>query len=262
MSHGNVKRKSQRRPKKSKKQGTEEFELELHPGPPTRSTGGVRGWWSRLTTDGRTNVVLVLGVFIAGCIVSFFLAKRAESVSPAVPAPHADQPQSQGPKQEPLPDDKRNIPRSHGERPPVLRANGEGAVRIVPLPNGGDEGSTVIEALNNSDIAALFPGLEGVIPESQSRDLWADHMAPIYPSEAKAEGVSGRVLLLVFVGKEGKVDAVETRAGNPLLAEAAREAVKQWTFKPYLFDGKTPGPWKTVVSIDFRTHAVKALGNN
>src|SRR5579859_6494676 len=59
---------------------------------------------------------------------------------------------------------------------------------------------------------------------------------PVYPAEARKKHVSGDVLLKILINKQGHVvDAVIIK-GDPMLADAAADAVKQWRFQPYLLD--------------------------
>lgn len=55
---------------------------------------------------------------------------------------------------------------------------------------------------------------------------------PDYPPEAKAAGIQGNVTLRVTVEKDGSVSNVETLIGDPQLAQAAIEAVRQWRYSP------------------------------
>jgi len=57
---------------------------------------------------------------------------------------------------------------------------------------------------------------------------------PAYPATARRMGIEGRVVLKVFVSKEGKplhIEAAES-SGNDLLDKAAFDAVKNWRFIP------------------------------
>jgi len=47
------------------------------------------------------------------------------------------------------------------------------------------------------------------------------------------------------------VKSLETISGDPQLAAAARTAVNQWRFKPFLQDGK-PAEFQTQVTVNFR----------
>ena len=55
---------------------------------------------------------------------------------------------------------------------------------------------------------------------------------PSYPALARQTNVQGSVLLLAHIGKDGNVQDVQLLSGPEILLDAAREAVKQWHFKP------------------------------
>jgi len=60
-----------------------------------------------------------------------------------------------------------------------------------------------------------------------------------YTQKARAEGVEGRLVLKVIVGKDGAVsDVIVVNSVEPSLDAAAVAAVKTWTFKPALRCGK------------------------
>ena len=61
---------------------------------------------------------------------------------------------------------------------------------------------------------------------------------PIYPPDAKAAGLAGRVTLEAVVGKEGEVRDLRVLGGHPRLAEAALEAVRQWKYEPFTKDSQ------------------------
>lgn len=64
-------------------------------------------------------------------------------------------------------------------------------------------------------------------------------VAPVYPEEAKKEGITGKVVLDATVNEQGKVNDVKTiESANPSLEKAAIDAVKQWEFAPLQKDGK------------------------
>jgi TonB family protein len=70
---------------------------------------------------------------------------------------------------------------------------------------------------------------------------------PVYPPEAKAAGIQGRVRLRATIAKDGTVKALETLEGEPVLVTAAVEAVKQWEYKPTEVDGR---PVEVITDID------------
>jgi protein TonB len=73
---------------------------------------------------------------------------------------------------------------------------------------------------------------------------------PAYPPGAKAARIQGHVVLDVIIGKDGSVLEIKLVSGHPLLAPAAMEAVKQWTYKPTLLNGE-PVEVKTQVDVNF-----------
>ena len=61
---------------------------------------------------------------------------------------------------------------------------------------------------------------------------------PSYPLLAKRMKVQGAVILQALIGKEGNIQDLRVLSGDAILSSAAREAVKQWRFKPYYQAGQ------------------------
>jgi TonB family protein len=68
--------------------------------------------------------------------------------------------------------------------------------------------------------------------------LLIHRVEPDYPEAAKAQGISGMVVLQLQIDTEGHVAQTNIVSGDPLLTEAAVNAVKQWQYKPYLLNGE------------------------
>ena len=61
----------------------------------------------------------------------------------------------------------------------------------------------------------------------------ATYVVPLYPPQARAKGIEGRVLLMVIVDESGKVeDNIQVLDSVPMLDQAAIDAVQQWRFTP------------------------------
>ena len=60
----------------------------------------------------------------------------------------------------------------------------------------------------------------------------------VYPIEAQEQQIQGRVWVNAFIAETGDVERVEVVSGDPLLVDAAADAVKKWKFKPYIKGGK------------------------
>jgi TonB family protein len=55
---------------------------------------------------------------------------------------------------------------------------------------------------------------------------------PQYPDTLRQMGITGIVRLEVVISLQGKVESVTLIGGNPILADAAIKAVKQWVYAP------------------------------
>jgi protein TonB len=52
------------------------------------------------------------------------------------------------------------------------------------------------------------------------------------------------------VGKDGGIQSLSVLGGPTILADAAREAVKQWRFRPHLQDGQ-PVETQVPITVNF-----------
>jgi TonB family protein len=62
---------------------------------------------------------------------------------------------------------------------------------------------------------------------------------PIFPEEARKEGISGEVILIVRSDEQGDIVEVKiSKSPHELLSKAAIDAVKQWKYDPMIIKGK------------------------
>jgi len=73
---------------------------------------------------------------------------------------------------------------------------------------------------------------------------------PVYPDESRAAGVKGNVVLHVIVGTDGAVKEATLVSGDPVLGQAALDAVRQWRYRPTLLNSK-PVEVDSTVTIGF-----------
>ncbi|MBZ5706767.1 MAG: energy transducer TonB [Acidobacteriia bacterium] len=73
---------------------------------------------------------------------------------------------------------------------------------------------------------------------------------PNYPLLAKQMKVQGAVVLQALIGKEGTIQDLQVVSGPAILSSAAREAVKQWRFKPYYQAGQ-PVETEARITVNF-----------
>src|SRR5205807_9400828 len=55
---------------------------------------------------------------------------------------------------------------------------------------------------------------------------------PEYPKELQHRGIEDTVRLSLTVSARGWVQSVQVIGGNPILAEAAEKAVREWVYSP------------------------------
>ena len=89
------------------------------------------------------------------------------------------------------------------------------------------------------------------VPEDYADDQVVRRVHPIYPKGARVKKLQGTVVLQAIIDKQGKVDSLQMVSGDPLLAQAAADAVKQWRYKPYSHNGD-PVEFQTRVTVDFK----------
>jgi TonB family protein len=74
---------------------------------------------------------------------------------------------------------------------------------------------------------------------------------PAYPEIARKAGIEGRVRLQVRLTQDGRIEVQKLLEGDPILADAAIAAVKQWHGKPVWMDGK---PIDVISTVTFEFH--------
>ena len=75
-------------------------------------------------------------------------------------------------------------------------------------------------------------------------------VTPIYPIEARLAHIQGEVLLQATIGKDGLIHNLKVVTGHPILVEAAKGAVEQWRYRPYVFNGN-PVEVETTIKVVF-----------
>jgi protein TonB len=80
-----------------------------------------------------------------------------------------------------------------------------------------------------------------------------ERIAPRYPEEAREAKIQGKVVVRAVVGTYGRVSVAEIiESPDPLLSEAAREAVEQWRYEPVLDESGHPVKIEMNLVIVFR----------
>jgi len=96
--------------------------------------------------------------------------------------------------------------------------------------------------------AATADGHVELSPQIQQRLAVA--VPPDYPLLARQMKVQGAVSLQALIARDGAIQELQILSGPEILATAAREAVKQWHFKPYLQNGQ-PVETQARITVNF-----------
>lgn len=90
-----------------------------------------------------------------------------------------------------------------------------------------------------------------VVPAGVTASNRIKYISPKYPPLAKAAHLQGSVVLNAVISKDGTITNLDVVSSpNPLLTTASVEAVKQWTYKPYIFNGE-PTAVDTTITVTF-----------
>jgi TonB family protein len=111
----------------------------------------------------------------------------------------------------------------------VVYEQGKVVFRMPPpksSTSGGDSGP--VQTVEIADIA---------VPAAAAHYL-VKRVEPTYPEEARTRRIEGPVVLNALVGTNGAVRELKVVSGDPLLAKAAVDAVRQWRFQPHRQNGR------------------------
>ncbi len=119
----------------------------------------------------------------------------------------------------------------------------------VASANGGN-----LSGLMSSASSLPKPSLATLrISQGVSQGLLIKRVQPKYPPAALAVRAQGAVQIEATINKEGNVINVKVLRGDPVLARAAVEAVRQWRYKPYYLDGD-PVEIETQITVNFKAN--------
>ena len=133
----------------------------------------------------------------------------------------------------------------------VVYQNGKVIYRQGPLTVGSrglNGGMGDVPAKTTAEIepaAGMSAPAEGI---TEGRLIQS--VKPRYPTEAVQQRIEGAVTLHGTVGTDGMVHELSVVRGDPLLRQAALEAVQQWQYEPYKRDG-TPIAMPIDITINF-----------
>ncbi len=133
-----------------------------------------------------------------------------------------------------------------GSEPKTTKSTADTAPPVVAMAGGGSLPNLT------EDTNTTAPRLQHLsVSQGVSQGLIVKKVAPNYPSSALRMHVEGPVELLATIAKSGSITSVKVISGEPMLAQAALDAVKQWKYRPYLLNGE-PVEIQTQITINFK----------
>ena len=98
------------------------------------------------------------------------------------------------------------------------------------------------------DSNASKPPRQVSVPAAVMQGNLLNRVIPVYPAEAKKARIQGTVVLSAVISKNGNVANLRIISGPDELQQSSLDAVRQWTYKPYLLNGD-PVEVNTTVNV-------------
>ena len=158
----------------------------------------------------------------------------------------------------------RQAPSSPSPTPPQLETKIGQPANLVPLPSPDvrppepERKASSLPTANQPVTPANITGAVAIladpypslrIPNGSSKkqrqgtSLQLGHLLsrvePIYPEDAKQQGIQGTVKLHAIIDRHGSVENLQSVNGPPILVAAAMNAVRQWRFTETLLAGQS-----------------------
>jgi TonB family protein len=118
-----------------------------------------------------------------------------------------------------------------------------------PPPPPVRHGSGQSGAAGNSGQGPGAPNRLHLTPAELEKNLIIRRNA-VYPYLGDSDKIQGDITLRVIVGKDGNMKSVTAISGPTILRSAAIDAVKEWSYKPFLLNGE-PVEAESTVTIHF-----------
>jgi protein TonB len=114
------------------------------------------------------------------------------------------------------------------------------------------DSDSIVEASSTTKITGtkIAPTQSVRLDSEEAATRLLSRTEPEYPPDALAAHRSGKVILEVEVAEDGSVFSIRTLSGDPLLAAAAAEAVRNWRYRPYRRHDH-PSQFQTDVTLTF-----------
>lgn len=96
------------------------------------------------------------------------------------------------------------------------------------------------------------------ISNDEARRHLIKEVVPDFPRMAEGAGIHGIVTLEIIITGSGNVSNPKGVMGDPILVQAALDAVKKWEFKPFMVKGQ-PAWVRAAIEVDFSPGSAAVL---
>jgi outer membrane biosynthesis protein TonB len=126
---------------------------------------------------------------------------------------------------------------------PVELKKKESSPPPTKLPEGPVNITGLVAIRTDPYPSLRIPAKRGSKKTHQGMSLQFGHLIsrvePVYPDEAKQNGIEGTVKLHAVIGRNGSVESLMSVDGPPLLVPVTMGAVRQWRFTETLLGGQS-----------------------
>jgi periplasmic protein TonB len=126
----------------------------------------------------------------------------------------------------------------------------DSSIKLDMQPSDAAESEQAAPSAQSQSSASGPSNARAQVQLSPSSAQVISRVDPSYPMLAKQMKVQGAVILEALISKNGSIQDIQVLSGPAILSEAAREAVKQWHFKPYYQSGR-PVETEARITVNF-----------
>ncbi|HWT64704.1 MAG TPA: energy transducer TonB [Terracidiphilus sp.] len=162
---------------------------------------------------------------------------------------------------------QQNTPRFHGapeidgrtliapRRVPTFAPQDFGPEAPAPIALGdpnGVNGAPPDVFNTHRNVPTVHPMVKSAVRLSSTvvEGLLIHKVVPTYPPIALSAHIQGTVVLAATISKGGTIENLHVVSGQPMLQQAALDAVQHWAYRPYLLNGE-PVAVETTVNVVF-----------
>ena len=123
----------------------------------------------------------------------------------------------------------------------------------IAMDNGLGGGTNLGEVFRGHNASVAPEVSKGPVRVSSSivAGLLLDKAMPIYPVIARVTHREGVVVLEATISPMGRIENLRVVSCEPILRQAALDAVSHWRYRPYLLNGQ-PVEVETTVNVIFK----------